>query len=162
MAGVFARHPLAFLTEAADDICYAVVDIEDAVKLKLISFQQAKTALLPIAEKDKGFSDHSYLNDSARLIRLRASAIQVLVRACTIIFRDQITTLQAGALERPLIEYTPYASVHEGIKRSPGSKHTLATVSCRLSMRAFKLSEDCSTCSTLGYARLISLHGTTS
>ena len=36
----YARHPLVYIVEAADDICYEVMDIEDAHKLKILSTQQ--------------------------------------------------------------------------------------------------------------------------
>lgn len=44
--GVYARHPLVYLVEAADDICYEIMDIEDAFKLKLLSFEQTRNLFL--------------------------------------------------------------------------------------------------------------------
>lgn len=49
----WSRHPLAHLVEAADDICYAIIDIEDAVELKIISFNEAKKILLSPFDKDE-------------------------------------------------------------------------------------------------------------
>ena len=54
----YARHPLVFLMEAADDICYEIMDIEDAHKLHLLSFEETATyswASL-MSEKDKAFA----------------------------------------------------------------------------------------------------------
>ena len=48
----FPRHPLAFLTEAADDICYAIVDLEDACHLNIISFEEVQS--LPAADRTEG------------------------------------------------------------------------------------------------------------
>ena len=42
----FARHPLVYLVEAADDICYQIMDLEDAHKLRLLSDEQAEALLL--------------------------------------------------------------------------------------------------------------------
>ena len=42
---VYARHPLVFLMEAADDICYQVMDIEDAHKLKILSIEEVTRLL---------------------------------------------------------------------------------------------------------------------
>ena len=42
----FARHPLVYLVEAADDICYEIMDIEDAHKLKIISYEDTSRMLL--------------------------------------------------------------------------------------------------------------------
>ena len=44
-ADVFARHPLVYLMEAADDICYQVMDIEDAHKLKILGIEEVTTLL---------------------------------------------------------------------------------------------------------------------
>jgi dGTPase len=43
---VFARHPLVYLVEAADDICYQVMDIEDAHKLKIITYDETRELFL--------------------------------------------------------------------------------------------------------------------
>ena len=43
--GVYARHPLVYLVEAADDICYQIMDIEDAHKLKILSFDETYALL---------------------------------------------------------------------------------------------------------------------
>ena len=42
----YARHPLVYLVEAADDICYEVMDIEDSHKLKILSFDETQNLLL--------------------------------------------------------------------------------------------------------------------
>ena len=41
----YARHPLVYLVEAADDICYQVMDIEDAHKLRLVTTEKSRTVL---------------------------------------------------------------------------------------------------------------------
>lgn len=42
----YARHPLVYLVEAADDICYEIMDIEDAHKLKILSYEKTSELLL--------------------------------------------------------------------------------------------------------------------
>ena len=32
----WARHPLVYLMEAADDICYALIDLEDGLEMELL------------------------------------------------------------------------------------------------------------------------------
>ncbi len=56
--GVFSRHPLAFLTEAADDVCYAVADLEDGFKVDVVTFQEVHDVLVPIASQDPGFEGY--------------------------------------------------------------------------------------------------------
>ena len=48
----YARHPLVYLVEAADDICYEIMDIEDAHKLKILSFNETSELLLGFFEED--------------------------------------------------------------------------------------------------------------
>ena len=59
--GVFSRHPLAFLTEAADDVCYAIADLEAAFKLGIISFADTQGVMMPLAQHDSGFEDMTTL-----------------------------------------------------------------------------------------------------
>ena len=51
---VFARHPFVFLVEAADDICYRIIDLEDAHRLNIISIQEARNLLEPFFENQEG------------------------------------------------------------------------------------------------------------
>ena len=46
----WSRHPLAFLSEAADDICYATIDLEDAVELGILPYEKAESLLLQILD----------------------------------------------------------------------------------------------------------------
>jgi dGTPase len=50
--GQYSRHPLAYLVEAADDICYCVLDIEDAVELNIVSFEEALEVFRPLLSED--------------------------------------------------------------------------------------------------------------
>ena len=82
-----ARHPLSFLTEAADDICYRVIDMEDAVALGLLGrdrVRDAFNALLP-----RPLSD-------APLGQLRAAAMGALIDACWGVFVDDHDAILAG------------------------------------------------------------------
>lgn len=68
----WARHPLAFLVEAADDICYRIVDVEDACRMGFIPFSQAKELIDRIAHTDLTPFHES---EDEQLKRLRAYAI---------------------------------------------------------------------------------------
>ena len=48
----YARYPLVYLVEAADDICYEIMDIEDSHKLKLLSFEETSELLLGFFDED--------------------------------------------------------------------------------------------------------------
>ncbi|WP_066630484.1 deoxyguanosinetriphosphate triphosphohydrolase [Labilibacter marinus] len=112
-AGVYCRHPLVYLVEAADDICYQVMDVEDAHKLKILDTQQTKDILLAyiadeedkttrdkIAEVSKEVTD---INEQISFIR--ASVIGKLVGKCTQIFKDNYDAIMDGSFSGSLIKH---------------------------------------------------------
>jgi dGTPase len=113
----YPRHPLAFLTEAADDICYAIVDLEDACHLGIISFETVRDLLLPIAEQDTGFNDDKEYEREIRLSRFRSAAISVLVRQCTQTFVDSLQLIEDFTFEKSLIQCIPARSLYDAIKK---------------------------------------------
>jgi dGTPase len=100
----FYRHPLAFLTEAADDICYAVVDLEDAYHLGIITFDEVRNLLAPIAEKDPDFDDDPLYEHELRLARYRSAAISSLVDQAILVFNENIGEIESFQYETPLID----------------------------------------------------------
>lgn len=107
---VFCRHPLVFLMEAADDICYQVVDIEDAHKLNLLSTAQAKELLLAFfdpqedkKQRDSLLSTLSRIPDENEQMNiLRSRVINRLIEACTQVFWDLYPSIMAGEHFAPL------------------------------------------------------------
>lgn len=105
----YARHPFVFLVEAADDICYSIIDLEDAFRLNIVSFEQVKGMLLPFFE---GESTETFLNqqmndiveDKQKLSLLRAMLINLLTQKCTQAFILNEESLLSGTLNKPLIE----------------------------------------------------------
>lgn len=105
---VYARHPLVYLVEAADDICYQIMDIEDAHKLNILSTEQTFDLFLSFfTEKEK-----EHLNDvmnkvgdqNEQVSYLRASVIGKLVGACTDVFVDNESRILKGAFTGSLIK----------------------------------------------------------
>ncbi|MEH1920155.1 deoxyguanosinetriphosphate triphosphohydrolase [Nostoc sp.] len=105
-AAWWCRHPLAFLVEAADDICYSIVDVEDGHRMGYISFEQAKDLLNKIADIDIQKNDDS--NDE-KVKRLRAKAIDKLIREATQIFLDHEVKILLGEFEEDLLSLSDYA-----------------------------------------------------
>ena len=105
--GRFARHPLVYLVEAADDICYQVMDIEDAHKLRILSGQEAVSLLLGFFEGEQleHVSRTMMIVDdmNERIAYLRSSVIGRLVDACTRCFVDNEAGLLDGTFCTPLI-----------------------------------------------------------
>ena len=105
------RHPFVYLVEAADDICYEIMDIEDAFKLRLLSNEETQTLLL-------GFFDEETQNDllknypegtdnGDRIAYLRSCVINSLENACVDIFMTHETEILAGTFQGSLISHLP-------------------------------------------------------
>ena len=104
----YSRHPLVYLVEAADDICYQMMDIEDAHKLKILTTEETKELLLSYfsdERKDhirKTFNIVSDINE--QIAYLRSSVIGLLIRECIQVFLDNETNILAGQFDSPLIK----------------------------------------------------------
>jgi len=116
----YARHPLVFLVEAADDICYQVMDVEDAQKLKIISSADAEDLLMaffdPVNDKDTLQMIHENLvvvqDKNERVSYLRAMVIGKLVRECARIFLDRMDLLLNGEESPSLLKLLEGSSRH--------------------------------------------------
>lgn len=106
---VFARHPYVFLVEAADDICYRIIDLEDAFKLHVISYQEAQDLLLPFFENEATYTYivqklSTIADESQKLSLLRAMLVNILTRKCTQAFLENEEALLEGSLNKSLID----------------------------------------------------------
>ena len=105
--GVFARHPLVFLMEAADDICYQIMDIEDAHRLSILTLDDATSYLLEFFDserKDKLKRGMNYLEDpNEKISYLRSSVIGLLVELCADAFVNNIDSIMAGESQTDLV-----------------------------------------------------------
>jgi len=75
----WARHPLAFLMEAADDICYRIIDLEDGFRIGRIPFVEAEKHLLVIAKKDTRFDLEFYNTISENKSKQKFSYLRAIV-----------------------------------------------------------------------------------
>ncbi|MCM1489516.1 MAG: dNTP triphosphohydrolase [Muribaculum sp.] len=109
--GRFARHPLVFLMEAADDICYQIMDIEDAHKLKILSIEEVKQLLLGFfdtEEQNHIIESMKRLDDPNEQVGyMRSKVIGVLVGACSQEFAINEKEILAGDYEGGLISNVP-------------------------------------------------------
>ncbi len=105
----WARHPLVFLMEAADDICYAIIDIEDAYQIRQIDFQTAFDLLYPLAAPRKLTRLKRMASQSDQLSYLRAKAIGNLVNQAMETFISKEQTILAGKYHHALCEDIPAA-----------------------------------------------------
>ncbi len=112
---IFARYPLVYLVEAADDICYEIMDIEDAHKLKIISTTDTKELLLQFFDekhKEHIRSIWSEIDDiNEQIVYLRSSVIGLLIKECVDAFARNEEAILKGEFNEPLIKHvTPQVS----------------------------------------------------
>jgi dGTPase len=103
----WCRHPLAFLVEAADDICYRIIDIEDGYELGYLSFTEAKDILASIACNDPKFTTLP-AKESDQIGKLRAVAVGECVKECIKVFAENHNEILAGNFGHPLLDFTTY------------------------------------------------------
>jgi dGTPase len=116
----FYRHPLAYLVEAADDICYTIIDFEDGINLGLIEEEFALEYMIKLV-KDTIDSKkyHSLKHKKDRVSYLRALAIGVLINEAVDIFLANEEAILNGDFERSLLEKCKYeAQINDIIKIS--------------------------------------------
>lgn len=105
----YARHPLVYLVEAADDICYQMMDIEDAHKLKLLTSKEAKELYELFLDKEKmerALKIYEFVSDTNEQIAyLRATVIGILVHECTRVFIDNEEDILNGNFNGSLIKH---------------------------------------------------------
>lgn len=103
------RHPLAFLVEAADDICYTIIDFEDGINLGLISEDYALEYLINLVRDSINTKKFNQIKGSSeRLAYLRAMAIGALIDDASDIFLKNETSILHGDFESPLLKHGKY------------------------------------------------------
>jgi dGTPase len=116
----FYRHPLAYLVEAADDICYTIIDFEDGINLGLIEEEFALEYMIKLV-KDTIDSKkyHSLKHKTDRVSYLRALAIGVLINEAVDIFLANEEAILEGTFEKSLLEKCKYeAQINDILKIS--------------------------------------------
>lgn len=103
----FARHPLVYIVEAADDICYEIMDIEDAHKLKILPTDTVIELLLAFfssPRRDKIVERMSHVDDpNEKIAYLRSCAIGALVNCCRDAFLDNEESILRGTFTGSLL-----------------------------------------------------------
>lgn len=105
----FQRHPLAFLVEAADDICYTIIDFEDGINLGLIQEEYALEYLISLVrDKIKTENYNALKTTEDRVSYLRALAIGTLIDEAASLFMTHEDSILAGKFETALLEVSQY------------------------------------------------------
>jgi dGTPase len=118
LRAVWCRHPLAFLVEAADDICYRVIDIEDGFRLGHIGFDEVQDLFWPVV-RDRPAQEERFQRISGRREKvefLRAKVINEAILQCRDCFLDNESAILDGAFDLPLLTLVPMAAELENLK----------------------------------------------
>ena len=113
---LYSRHPLAYLVEAADDICYTIIDFEDGINLGLIEEDYALEYLIKLV-KDNIQTDkyNSLTNKKARVSYLRALAIGTLIDDAVSLFIENEASILDGSFGVSLLEKSRYKAQMDDI-----------------------------------------------
>lgn len=107
----YARHPLVYLVEAADDICYEIMDIEDAHKLKLLTFEETSRLLLDFFDDEvqqhiwNRIRTENITDRNEQIVYMRASVIGKLENECVAAFLDNEPAILQGTFQGTLIKH---------------------------------------------------------
>ncbi len=115
LTDVYARHPFVYLTEAADDICYRVIDLEDAHRLQIISLERFKELFLPFFNDKAGYNSESYIlgkladiDDANQKVQyIRARWIGLMTGKLSEVFMANEAALLSGTLQKDLMKCLP-------------------------------------------------------
>lgn len=118
--GQWLRHPLCYLVEAADDICYTIVDVEDGFKVGRLTFREAEEMLMAVAGTLKRYRE---INAEERQIAyLRAKAIGRLIEQTIAVFLATETSMLEGRWRQSLLDDVPLNPVMQHIGRITAEK----------------------------------------
>ena len=107
----YARHPLVYLVEAADDICYEIMDIEDAHKLKILSFEETTHLLLGFFDEDmrreiiERIREEGVTDNNEQIVYMRASVIGKLENECVRTFVEHEEEILNGTFNGSIIDH---------------------------------------------------------
>ncbi len=118
----YARHPLVYLVEAADDICYEIMDLEDAHKLKILSFEKVSRLFLSFFDQEtqnhilQRINDEQLTDENEQIVYLRACVIGKLENECVNTFIEHEQEIMEGVFEGSLIDHISQIQ-HEAYKK---------------------------------------------
>jgi dGTPase len=114
----WARHPLAFLVEAADDICYRLVDFEDGFRLGFLEYEEVRNRFLAVIGDPTLRERAEVMREKKERIEfLRALAIGTAVQQTAEFFLTKEAEILRGEFDKPLIDHIPAGDELETIKK---------------------------------------------
>lgn len=111
----WARHPLAFLMEAADDICYNIMDLEDAFLAGDLQFLDVESLLKTLSSAPN--KDYGAKHNADIIAIYRARAIQNAISACVEAFKTNYAAIMSGNFSTSLVEASSLKDQFKTIKQ---------------------------------------------
>lgn len=111
----WSRHPLTYLVEAADDICYRIMDLEDGFRLGLLTFSDTEELLTPFI-KDKSLKGYTERNNNEKIGYLRAKSISETIQQISEVFVAEEDNILSDKFESTLISEINSCKALETIK----------------------------------------------
>jgi dGTPase len=112
----FERHPLAYLVESADDICYTIIDFEDGINLGLVSEDYALEYLIKLVKNTIDTAKYQSLTSKEdRISYLRALAIGNLIQDAVTIFMTNEEAIMKGSFPYALMDKSKYKAQMDDI-----------------------------------------------
>lgn len=112
----FERHPLAYLVEAADDICYTIIDFEDGINLGLVSEDYALEYLIKLVQGNIDTDKYKSLETREdRISYLRALAINTLINDAVRVFLENEEAILQGKFPYALTDKSKYKAQMDDI-----------------------------------------------
>jgi dGTPase len=110
--GAWLRHPLAFLVEAADDICYNIIDLEDGCTLGLVTLEETVELFADIiGKKYDPLKLEEYPENHQKLAILRAMVISELIHQTVNAFQEKEALMLKGEFDQALTDIIPAKEV---------------------------------------------------
>lgn len=111
---IYARHPLSYMMEAADDICYLILDMEDAHKRGIVETEKIDNFFTSFFRNDetwfferKEILYKTITDNNERIAFLRATVINKLVDCISDVFINEYKVIMEGDFNKALISHLP-------------------------------------------------------
>ncbi len=143
-SGAWYRHPFAYLLEAADDICYHLVDLEDAYRLSLVSGTEVIGFFKSIITANNRYPEKrlsTIAREKDRVEYLRAFSIGVLIDEVIEVFFKREQEILAGSYHQALLEEVPSAQALREIKKFSRESIYLSNEVLKVGIAGFKVIE---------------------
>ncbi|WP_373974319.1 deoxyguanosinetriphosphate triphosphohydrolase [Chitinibacter sp. SCUT-21] len=118
--GKWARHPLSYLMEAADDICYAILDLEDGIEIGMLPYETVEPLLMKICGGERSLLELEIAAAPSirrKISLLRGKAIDRCVREVANTFMANYQRLMEGSYQGDLLNDCPY-TMRQGINEA--------------------------------------------